>query len=262
MRHSPLHRNVYALTCTMVTLAGCSSYFDNLAAPTPTQITNYASEVGSLNVMRNNTSRPMDSSEYLLASINYTNERCDEFFDKLSRFQQDSSFTDKILASAVAAGTPLMTAYEVGAKTVALTAASIAYAQNVNKFASEIYAYAAHAPQLKRHVKDQMAGFLTNVEKDWQKGRLKMEACSAVGGCFNELERMIYVRGRAQAYANICSITNFRAIIESSLANTESRCKAVGPTNSNGTPESSGASTLAGGVSNCEAQPKTQAPQT
>jgi len=166
----------------------------------------------------------MYSSEYLLASINYTNQKCDEFFDKLARFQQDSSFVDKVLASSIAAATPLMAAYGVTANPIAVTAATVAYAQNVNKFTSEIYAFAPYASQLKRHVKDQMNEYLTGMTSDWRKGRLQSSACTSTGGCYNEVERLVVVRGRAQQYANICSIANLRAIVDSSLANTKSTC--------------------------------------
>lgn len=87
----------------------------------------------------------MYSSEYLLASINYTNQKCDDFFDKLTRFQQDSSFVDNALGPSIAASTPLMAAYGVGVNAVAVTAATVSYAQNVNKFTVEIYAFAPYA---------------------------------------------------------------------------------------------------------------------
>ncbi len=70
-------------------------------------------------------------------------------------FSKNSSFVDKVLASSIAAATPLMAAYGVGANPVAVTAATVAYAQNLNKFTAEIYAFAPYASQLKRHVKDQ-----------------------------------------------------------------------------------------------------------
>jgi hypothetical protein len=184
----------------------------------------FASETGALTVSDGNIVRQMYSSEYLLASINYTNQKCDEFFDKLARFQQDSSFVDKVLASSIAAATPLMAAYGVAANPVAVTAATVAYAQNINKFTSEIYAFAPYASQLKRHVKDQMNEYLTGMTSDWKKGRLQSSACTSTGGCYNEVERLVVVRGRAQQYANICSIANLRAIVDSSLANTKSTC--------------------------------------
>jgi hypothetical protein len=196
------------------------------------------------------TQRQMYSSEYLLASINFTNQRCDEFFDKLARFQQDSTFADKVLSSAIAAGTPLMAAYKAGETAIAATGAALALTQNVNKFTSEIYAYSAHAGQLRRHVKDQMADFLKNRESDWSNGKLKLETCKAVGGCFNELERMVYVRGQAQAYANICSVTNLKTIVESSLNNTKSTCDLPG------TGTTAGAAALSGSSANCESKPK------
>jgi hypothetical protein len=166
----------------------------------------------------------MYSSEYLVASINFTNQRCDEFFDLLTRFNQDSSFIDKVLAASITAATPLMASYGVGANAVAVTAATIAYAQNVNKFASEIYAFSPYSGQLKRHVKEQMSDYLKNVRTDWSKGRLQEAACPDIGGCFNELERLVVVRGRAQQYSNICSVANMRAIIDSSLSVTSPKC--------------------------------------
>lgn len=193
----------------------------------------------------------MYSSEYFLASVNYTNQRCDEFFDKLSRFQQDSSFGDKVIASAISAGTPLMAAYRVGETAIAATAAGAAFAQNVNKFTAEIYAFSSYSSQLKRHVRDQMSQYLKDVQTDWKDGRLQQGACSVVGQCFNELERMIVVRGRAQAYANICSIMNMRAIIESSLSNTQSSCTLAASDTT-----TAGAGALAGGVTNCESTGK------
>jgi hypothetical protein len=228
----------------------CSSQFDNLSTPTPAQISTYASDSARVTVFDGGKERQMYSSEYLLASINYSNQRCDEFFDKLARFQQDSSFADKILASAIAAGTPLMAAYKVGETTIAATGAALALTQNVNKFASEIYAYSAHAGQLRRHVKDQMADFLKNREGDWSNGKLKLETCKAVGGCYNELERMVFVRGQAQAYANICSVTNLKAIVESSLSNTKSQCDLPG------TDTTAGAAALSGSSANCESKSK------
>ncbi|WPO44205.1 hypothetical protein [Tardiphaga sp. 42S5] len=159
-----------------------------------------------------------------MASINYTNEKCDDFFDKLARFQQDLSFIDKVLAASITAATPLMAAYGAGTTAIATTAATVAYGQNLNKFASEIYAFAPYSTQLKRHVKEQMEAYLNGISSDWRKGRLQEAACTATGGCYNELERLVVVRGRAQQYANICSLANLRAIIDSSLANTISKC--------------------------------------
>lgn len=220
-------RQVFPLC--LIVLGGCSNSIDALiATPTPTQVSVFASETGTLTVADSNGQRPMFSSEYLLASINYTNQKCDEFFDRLARFQQDSSFVDKVLASSIAAATPLMAAYGVGGNAVAATAATVAYAQNLNKFTSEIYAFAPYASQLKRHVKDQMDAYLAGMSSDWKMGRLQGSACSSTGGCFNEVERLVVVRGRAQQYANICSIANLRAIVDSSLANTVSVCKPNG----------------------------------
>ncbi len=228
--------------CSIV-VGACSNSIDALVAtPTPTQVAVFASETGTLSVTDARGARPMYSSEYLLASINYTNQKCDEFFDRLARFQQDSSFVDKVLASSIAAATPLMAAYGVGANPVAVTAASVAYAQNINKFSSEIYAFAPYASQLKRHVKDQMDSYLAGITSDWKMGRLQSSACTSTGGCYNEVERLIVVRGRAQQYANICSIANLRAIVDSSLSNTMSVCK----------PNGSGANATATAVTNCE----------
>jgi hypothetical protein len=137
-----------------------------------------------------------------------------------------------------------MAAYGVGVNAVAVTAATVAYAQNVNKFTSEIYAFSPYASQLKRHVKDQMNDYLKDMSSDWKAGRLQSSACNSTGGCYNEVERLVVVRGRAQQYANICSISNLRAIVDSSLANTASVCKpAVATANAMGTT-----------VTNCEAQ--------
>lgn len=220
-----MFRSVAAMLAISSLLGGCSNSIDALiATPTPTQVSVFASETGVLTVSDGDRVRPMYSSEYLLASINYTNQKCDEFFDKLARFQQDSSFVDKVLASSIAAATPLMAAYGVTANPIAVTAATVAYAQNVNKFTSEIYAFAPYASQLKRHVKDQMNEYLTGMTSDWRKGRLQSSACTSTGGCYNEVERLVVVRGRAQQYANICSIANLRAIVDSSLANTKSTC--------------------------------------
>lgn len=211
-------------------LGACSSQIDTLTAtPTPAQVSVFASESGTAVVSDATGSRPMYSSEYLLASINYTNQKCDEFFDRLAKFQQDSSFVDKVLASSIAAATPLMASYGVAAAPIAVTAASIAYAQNINKFTAEIYAFVPYASQLKRHVKDQMSAYLTGINSDWKQGRLQSSACSSTGGCYNELERLVVVRGRAQQYANICSIGNLRAIVDSSLANTTSVCRTTTP---------------------------------
>jgi hypothetical protein len=220
-----------SLPLCSIAVVGCTSSIDALVAtPTPSQIAGFASETGALLVTdASGTQRPMLSSEYLLASINYTNQKCDEFFDRLARFQQDSSFIDKVLASSVAAATPLMAAYGVAANPVAITAATVSYAENVNKFASEIYAFAPYASQLKRHVRDQMDDYLKGIEPDWKAGRLQSSACSSTGGCYNEVERLVVVRGRAQQYANICSIANLRAIVDSSLSNTVSVCKPVSP---------------------------------
>jgi hypothetical protein len=233
------------LLFSLIILSGCSNSIDALiATPTPTQVSVFASETGGLTVSDATGTRPMYSSEYLLASINYTNQKCDEFFDRLARFQQDSSFVDKVLASSIAAATPLMAAYGVGANPVAVTAATVAYAQNINKFTSEIYAFAPYASQLKRHVKDQMDAYLAGITSDWKMGRLQSSACTSTGGCYNEVERLVVVRGRAQQYANICSIANLRAIVDSSLANTVSVCK----------PNGSVANATGTAVTNCQSQ--------
>src|SRR5271154_236119 len=87
-----------------IAMAGCSNIDSLIATPTPAQVSQFASETGTLTVSdESGKPRPMYSSEYLLASINYTNQKCDEFFDKLARFQQDSSLVDKVLASSIAA---------------------------------------------------------------------------------------------------------------------------------------------------------------
>jgi hypothetical protein len=215
----------FFLLGSLIVLAGCKAADKLVATPTPTEVSQYATEAGVVTVSDiNGATRQMYSSEYLLASINFTNQRCDEFFDLLTRFNQDSSFVDKVLAASITAATPLMASYGVAANAIALTGATIAYGQNINKFASEIYAFAPYAGQLKRHVKEQMSDYLKNVSSDWRRGRLQDSACTSTGGCFNELERLVVVRGRAQQYANICSIANMRAIIDSSLANTVSKC--------------------------------------
>lgn len=215
-----------AVISACLVLCGCGKSIDaQLAAPTPTEVSQYAIDSGAVVVNDSRGApRQMYSSEYLLASINYTNQKCDEFFDQLTRFNQDSSFVDKVLAASISAATPLMAAYNVGANGVAVAAASVAYAQNVNKFASEIYAFAPYATQLKRHVKEQMTDYLKGISADWRQGRLQDNACVQTGGCYNEIERLVVVRGRAQQYANICSIANLRSIIDSSLANTVSTC--------------------------------------
>jgi hypothetical protein len=232
----------WRLVALCVLLGGCAKSADALlTAPTPVEVTKYANDSGKVTVTdaQGNT-RQMYSSEYLLASINYTNQKCDEFFDQLARFNQDSSFVDKVLAAAITASTPLMAAYGVGQNAVAVTAASIAYAQNLNKFASEVYAFAPYATQLKRHIKQQMAEKLTGISAEWKQGRLVEQACPS-GGCYNELERLVVVRGRAQQYANICSIANIRAVIESSLTNTDSTC----------TPPANGGKNTAADVTTC-----------
>jgi hypothetical protein len=234
----------FLLLCLTI-LGGCSNSIDALiATPTPAQVSVFASETGTIEVSDSLGKRPMYSSEYLLASINYTNQKCDEFFDRLAQFQQDSSLVDKVLASSISAATPLMAAYGVSAAPVAVTAATVSYAQNINKYTSEIYAFAPYATQLKRHVKDQMDAYLKGITSDWKMGRLQSSACTSTGGCYSELERLVVVRGRAQQYANICSIANLRAIVDSSLANTTSVCKSTGPT-----PSATGTA-----VTNCQSQ--------
>jgi hypothetical protein len=217
-------RSLIIAACLL--LCGCGKAVDALIAPPkPQDISQYATETGVVVVTDSRgITRQMYSSEYLLASINYTNQKCDDFFDQLARFNQDSSFVDKVLAASITAATPLMATYGVGANAVALTAASVAYAQNLNKFASEIYAFAPYATQLRRHVKEQMTEYLKGISADWRRGRLQDNACIQTGGCYNELERLVVVRGRAQQYANICSLANIRSIIDSSLANTQSVC--------------------------------------
>ncbi len=186
----------------------------------------------------------MYSSEYLVASIYYTNQKCDEFFDALAKFQQDANFVDKVLTAAVAAGTPLMAAYHASVRATAVVASSVSYANNVNKFRAEIYAFAPYASNLRRHVKEQMVIYERNLRSDWTRGYLTTSNC--IGGCSNEFEKLIYVRGQAQGYANICSIANLRAIVESSLANTQSKC--TKPDNTVDTQQ------------NCEAIGRTQTP--
>jgi hypothetical protein len=243
-----MFRSFVAVLATASLFGGCSNSIDALiATPTPTQVSVFASETGALTVSdANGVVRPMYSSEYLLASINYTNQKCDEFFDKLARFQQDSSFVDKVLASSISAATPLMAAFGVAANPVAITAATVAYAQNLNKFTAEIYAFAPYASQLKRHVKEQMDDYLKGITSDWKVGRLQVSACPETGGCYNEVERLVVVRGRAQQYANICSIANLRAIVDSSLANIKSVCKPTNPT----------VNATGAAVTNCQSQGK------
>ncbi|MGH6834559.1 MAG: hypothetical protein ACREC9_03215 [Methylocella sp.] len=213
----------------LMLVGGCSYYNENLLnTPTPTQVSNYATETGAVTVNafdRSGTygNRVMYSAEYLLSSITYTNQKCDEFFEVLAHSQQDSSFIDKVLTTSIAAATPLMAAYGVGATAISTTAAGVAFAGDINKFTSEIYLFAPFAGQLQRHVKEQMQAKSNNLSSLWKGGRLNPDACPG-GGCYNELERMIAVRGQAQDYANICSISNFRTIIASSLEHTRTTC--------------------------------------
>ena len=224
-------------------LCGCSDQLSPVTAPTTTAVSVYATETNSMSV----SNRQMYSSEYLIASIYYTNQKCDEFFDMLAQNQQDTNFIDKVLTAAIAAGTPLLASAGVSAKATAAVASSISFANNINKFKSEIYAFAPHASNLRRHVKDQMTIFATKLKADWQDGYLKKTIC--IGDCTNELERRIYVRGQSQAYANICSLANMRSIVESSLANTQSKCT-----------EKSSTTALADATQSCEAVGRKQEP--
>lgn len=105
----------------------------------------------------------LSAGEYLIASFSHTNAKCHEFFEALEKYRQDSDFIDKVITAGVAAGSPLLGLVGASGSAVARFTSGLSLANQTNKYASDIYAFATFREQLKDHVFDSMSTF--------QKGR-------------------------------------------------------------------------------------------
>lgn len=134
-------------------LSGCGFDATGVGTVAPADVHAYyqqtAAEVGD-----------MTAGDYLIASISYTNERCHAFFDKLAKLKEDSHFLDQVITAGLAAGTPLATAYNVGANTIASWAAGAGFANELQKDAANIYLFAEFKEELKPLVFREMQSFL------------------------------------------------------------------------------------------------------
>jgi hypothetical protein len=174
----------------------------------------------------------MTAGEYLVASISYTNQKCHAFFDELAKLKEDSSFIDQVITAGIAAGTPLATAYGVGANTIATWAAGASFANTVQKDAANVYLFAEFKEELKPLVFREMQSFMVksklsgilDVTIGFRHPR-ELSVEERVGDpakvqAFLESQRttaLIVARNIATDYAAKCSLANMRTLIADSL---------------------------------------------
>jgi hypothetical protein len=142
-------------------LCACSNAFTGVGIPSTTQISDYYDETNNINAgpAIQGRGKAITAGEYLIASVAYTNQKCEEFFIELEQVRQGSEITDKIITLAVAAGSPLM-AQASSAHAVSGFSSLLASANGVNKAFSEIYLLSAYTGDLKRLVTKKMTVFL------------------------------------------------------------------------------------------------------
>ena len=193
--------------------SGCSSLLDIDTTPEPAKVAAYTKEIGiAANEMK--TLGYVKPTDYLLASIAYSNAACDQFFDHLARLRDDSKLIDRVISSAIGSGGSLMAAFEAGkvaTRTTAIVLASLTAANDVNKLIGEIYFFSKYAGALRYQVRKQMSAHVQSIE--WQNLVRQIDGSSDTSA-----QGWILARMAGEGYAHICSITNLHQIVETAVA--------------------------------------------
>jgi hypothetical protein len=238
-------RSLFCLL-TLGLLSGCSSYefFSNpsgVTTPTPVQLSEFATETANKDAL--------NTGEYLIASVNYTNEKCHEFFNLLDRFKQDSSLLDQVITAGVAAGSPLIALKSAHAATVSILSSTLLFANQVNKSAADIYAFSSYKDQLKTHVFESMIAYQKSKGLDLIQSarygvsvvdvalkdscatqtvslsdgnKIKVNLCKTQNFLQSKAPAdLMIARGMAADYAALCSLSNMKKIITAALEKTQ-----------------------------------------
>jgi hypothetical protein len=224
-------------------LSGCS-YVDYLEhsqgvqAPPPAAISDFALETEQGAVVQGDVPRQLSAGEYLTASWAYTDQKCHKFFDLLERFKQDSGLLDKVLTAAVAAASPLPQS------TIASVTTSVAFANQLNLAAADIYAFSTFKDQLMPQVFGLMSCYRqprgNNCQSktvsgiNWQDIVDNRIRTGTVGGYekflgSRALADLMIARGVAQEYASLCSLASLRGIVAGALSATRTAPATLNP---------------------------------
>ena len=203
---------VHVICAAGLLLAGCSSILEYSTEPTPARVASYVTEIAT-------ATQPvpgMTPLAYLYGGIAYTNRACDVFFDNLTRLRDNSRLIDTVISTAIASGSSLMAAFNAGkVKEAAVVAASLASVNLVNQSVREIYFFTKYAGSLRAQVRDQMRKYLSD-ESDGLAGIIAELKSNRI----DSPERWIIARAGAEAYAQLCSITNIHQIVETAIGAT------------------------------------------
>jgi len=252
-------------------LSGCSSFefFSSqtgVGVPSPSVVRDYQAET-VLESTGSTTPMHLTAGRYIIASVGYTNNKCLKFFDLLEKFKQDSELVDKVITAGIAAGAPLLALAGVtsGADVARITS-ELALGNQVNKYASDIYAFNTFREQLKGHVLDSMDSFQKKKGIDLffqsRVGILNLDAGtgqdlvditlgdgSRFKGSLKRLNRflnseepedLMIARDVASDYASLCSLASMRKIVVEALASTKTGISGSGagaPTNTATSPK-------------------------
>jgi hypothetical protein len=211
----------------VVVLGGCSGIeLTPLSAPVPGQVVAYAEEMSVV------AKQDMSAREYVGASIVYSEQKCEEFFNALSRFRQDAKMFDKVLIAAAAAGTPLYPIFKISQAAQTVFSTSITAGQTVTASYAEIYAFTPYAEELRGLVRDAQASYLASQVKGFLRSLDEKRAPLSPDSSRNELtqrEAYLYARYVANGYAAQCSLSNLHALIRESI--TKAKISAPGDAN-------------------------------
>lgn len=206
-------------------MGGCSAFdLQPLTSPNPAQDIGYAEELTTIAGPKR-----ILPKEYLAASIVHSEQKCEEFFNALSRFKQDSTMFDKVLAAALAAGTPLFPIYHVSQAAQTVFTGSIGTTQSVSKSYAEVYAFTPYSEELRRLVKDAQQAYL-----DGEKVKSTVAVVYAYSGDASTKSKAVTVTGSeiksvtlreaflaarlvANGYAAQCSLANLHALVRESI---------------------------------------------
>jgi hypothetical protein len=199
----------------VVVLGGCSGIeLTPLSAPVPGQVVAYAEEMSVV------AKQDMSAREYVGASIVYSEQKCEEFFNALSRFRQDAKMFDKVLIAAAAAGTPLYPIFKISQTAQTVFSTSITAGQTVTASYGEIYAFTPYAEELRVLVKDAQASYLASEVSGFVRAIDDKRAPLSLASKGSELtqrEAYLYARYVANGYAAQCSLSNLHALIRQSI---------------------------------------------
>lgn len=264
-----------ALVGLALLLAGCSAYsVQPLTSPPPQEVVNYADELAGV------VKPDMTPREYLAASIVYSDQKCEEFFNALSRFKQDSSMFEKVLSAALTAGTPLYPIFGVKQAAQTVFSTTLATTQSLTNSYAEIYAFTPYAEELRRLVKDAQQTYIdgprvkamvsvinlysptnpvTTVDPS---GSVTVAGNSFVASSVTRREAYLASRMVANGYASQCSLANLHSLIRQSIQTAKVAVPAdPNPAPKTGTPAKKGRSAFApippgGEVSSSSVQPR------